>query len=116
MKSEVWIKSYGLLKIFKITRVKNSYRGRRTVRCVFEAPRVLETVQYMSKMNALGLLNPKVTLGSEIGSLDQELRCYIHLSSPTDFEVPDVEKATSSDHNATNFPVQHTYGEDSAER
>ena len=41
MKSEVWIKSYGLLKIFKITRVKNAYQIRRTVRCVFEAPRVL---------------------------------------------------------------------------
>ena len=73
VKSEVWIKSYGLLKIFKITRVKNAYQIRRTVRCVFEAPRVLETVQYMSRMKALGLQIPKVTLGSEIGSLDQKL-------------------------------------------
>ena len=56
-----------------IARVKNAYRGRRTVRCVFEAPRVLETVQYMSRMKALGLLIPKVTLGSEIGSRDQKL-------------------------------------------
>ena len=73
MKSEVWIKSYGLLKIFEITRVKNAYQIRRTVRCVFEAPRVLETVQYMSRMKALGLLIPKVTLGSRIGGLDQKL-------------------------------------------
>ena len=73
MKSEVSIKRYVLLKIFKIKRVKNTYQIRRTVWCVFEALRVLETVQYMSRMKALGLLIPKVTLGSEIGSLDQKL-------------------------------------------
>ena len=56
-----------------IARVKNAYRGRRIVRCVFEAPRVLETVQYMSRMNALGLLIPKVSLESENGGLDQKL-------------------------------------------
>ena len=39
----------------------------------FEAPRVLETVQYMSRMKALCLLIPKVTLGSRIGGLDQKL-------------------------------------------
>ena len=116
MKSDVWIKSYGLLKIFKITRVKNAYRGRRTVRCVFQAPRVLETVQYMSRMNALGLLIPKVTLGSEIGSLDQKLRCYIHLRGPTDFEVTEVEKASCSDFNADKTSLQHMYGEDSPPR
>ena len=116
MKSDVWIKSYGLLKIFKITRVKNAYRGRRTVRRVFEAPRVLETVQYMSRMNALGLLIPKVTLGSEIGSLDQELRCYIHLRGPTDFEVSEVEKATCSDVDADKTYVQHMYGQHSPPR
>ena len=116
MKSDVWIKSYGLLKIFKITRVKNAYQIRRTVRCVFEAPRVLETVQYMSRMNALGLLIPKVTLGSEIGSLDQKLRCYIHLRGPTDFEVTEVEKASCSDFNADKTSLQHMYGEDSPPR
>ena len=73
MKSEVWIKSYELFKIFKITRVKNAYQIRRTVRCVFEAHRVLETVKYMSRMNALGLLIPKVTLESEIGGLYQKI-------------------------------------------
>ena len=73
MKSEVWIKRYDLLKIFKITCVKNAYQIRRTVRCVFEALRVLETVQFMSRMKAIGLLIPKVTLGSRIGGLDQKL-------------------------------------------
>ena len=73
MKSEVWIKRYDLLKIFKITCVKNAYQIRRTVRCVFEAPRVLETGQYMSTINTLGLLILKVTLESEIGGLDQKL-------------------------------------------
>ena len=71
--------------------IKNAYQIRRTVRCVFEAPRVLETVQYMSRMKALGLLIPKVTLGSEIGSLDQKLwpledfqdyACQKHVSNP----------------------------------
>ena len=63
----------GLIWVPMITRVKNAYRGRRTVQRVFEAPRVLETVQYMSRMKALGLLIPKVTLGSRIGGLDQKL-------------------------------------------
>ena len=63
----------GLIVVPMIARVENAYRGRRTVRCVFEDPRVLETVQYMSRMKALGLLIPKVTLESEIGGLDQKL-------------------------------------------
>ena len=70
----------------------------------------------MSRMKALGLLIPKVTLGSEIGSLDQKLRCYIHLRGPTDFEVTEVEKATSSDVNADRANVQHTYGQRSGAR
>ena len=87
MKSEVWIKRYGLLKIFNITRVKNAYQIRRTVRCVFEAPRVLETAQYMSRMKALGLQIPKVTLGSQIGGLVQklwplEVRSLFHSADP----------------------------------
>ena len=57
----------------KCQRVKNAYQIRHTVRCVFEAPRVLETVQYMSRMKAISLLIPKVTLGSEIGGLDQKI-------------------------------------------
>ena len=77
---------------------------------------MLETVQYMSRMNALGLLIPKVTLGSEIGSLDQKLRCYIHLRGPTDFEVTEVEKASCSDVNADKTSVQHTYGGHSGQR
>ncbi len=73
MKSEVWFKRYVLFKIFKITCVKNTYQIRRTIRCVFEAPRVLETVQYMSRMKAICLLIQKVTLGSEIRGLDQKI-------------------------------------------
>ena len=89
MKSEVSIKSYGLLKIFDIMRVKDAYQIRRTVRRVFEAPRVLETVQYMPRMKALGLPIPKVTLESEIGSLDQKLWSLedfrLHCCNDTDF-------------------------------
>ena len=77
---------------------------------------MVETVQYMSRMNALGLPIPKLALGSEIGSLGQKLRCYIHLHGPIDFEVTEVEKATCSDVNADRANVQHTYGQRSGAR
>ena len=67
-------------------------------------------------MNGVDLQIPKVTLGSRIGGLSQKLWCYIHLSSPIDFEVPEVEKASCSDVNADKTSVQHTYGEHSPER
>ena len=42
--------------------------------------------------------------------------CSSFLSKTCYFEVTEAEKATSSDLNATNSPVQHTYGEDSGKR
>ena len=77
---------------------------------------MVETVQYISRMNALGLPIPKLALGSEIGSLGQKLRCYIHLHGPIDFEVTEVEKASCSDVDANKIYVQHMYGEDSPPR